>query len=138
MSARTVDDVLQDRITEYLSNGGLVNPELMDHAKVRDLLIDCRTRLATLDAERAREREDAKRFAVLAVHVLSGIAIGNVDVSEEACAIAALRDDVDATDTNVTDDDRVQALRVAVDDLRVALDSAPFTPTTPEASDEGL
>jgi hypothetical protein len=36
---------LVDRITEYLSVGGLFNPELMEHQKVRDLLIDCRKAL---------------------------------------------------------------------------------------------
>jgi len=30
------------RITEYLSNGGLFNPEYMNHDKVRDLLMDLR------------------------------------------------------------------------------------------------
>jgi len=33
---------LSDRITEYLANGGLFNPELMEHDKVRDLLMDIR------------------------------------------------------------------------------------------------
>ena len=33
---------LSDRITEYLFNGGLFNPELADHVAVRDLLIECR------------------------------------------------------------------------------------------------
>ena len=33
---------LSDRITEYLFNGGLFNPELSDHDAVRDLLIECR------------------------------------------------------------------------------------------------
>ena len=36
---------LSDRITEYLSLGGLFNPELMEHDKVRDLLIDIRNYL---------------------------------------------------------------------------------------------
>jgi hypothetical protein len=31
---------LVGRIQEYLGNGGLFNPELMDHEKVRDLLMD--------------------------------------------------------------------------------------------------
>lgn len=35
-----------DKITEYLSNGGLFNPELMEHTKVRDLLIECRELLS--------------------------------------------------------------------------------------------
>jgi hypothetical protein len=33
---------LSDRITEYLSNGGLFNPELANHLAVRDLLMECR------------------------------------------------------------------------------------------------
>lgn len=33
---------LIDRITAYLWNGGLFNPELANHIAVRDLLIDCR------------------------------------------------------------------------------------------------
>jgi hypothetical protein len=33
---------LIDRITAYLFNGGLFNPELANHNAVRDLLIDCR------------------------------------------------------------------------------------------------
>jgi len=37
--------MLVDRITEYLSSGGLFNPELMDHTAVRDLLIECREEL---------------------------------------------------------------------------------------------
>jgi len=35
-----------DKITEYLSNGGYFNPELMEHDKVRDLLMDIREQLA--------------------------------------------------------------------------------------------
>lgn len=38
-------DGLAKRITEYLSGGGLFNPELADHDAVRDLLIDCRAAL---------------------------------------------------------------------------------------------
>lgn len=34
--------LLIDRITDYLISGGLFNPELAEHDKVRDLLIDCR------------------------------------------------------------------------------------------------
>lgn len=38
------------RITNYLSVGGLFNPELMEHTKVRDLLIDARDALTASDA----------------------------------------------------------------------------------------
>lgn len=37
---------LINRITDYLAIGGLVNPEMMEHEKVRDLLIDCRDALS--------------------------------------------------------------------------------------------
>lgn len=37
---------LLKRITDYLSMGGLFNPELANHQAVRDLLIDIRNHLA--------------------------------------------------------------------------------------------
>ena len=43
MNEQTQD--LVDRITAYLFNGGLFNPELANHPAVRDLLIDVRTYL---------------------------------------------------------------------------------------------
>jgi hypothetical protein len=33
---------LLDRIQNYLECGGLFNPELMEHDKVRDLIMDCK------------------------------------------------------------------------------------------------
>ena len=36
------------KITEYLSVGGMFNPGLMDHDKVRDMLLECRTELKRL------------------------------------------------------------------------------------------
>jgi hypothetical protein len=39
-------DILVARITDYLVNGGLFNPEHSEHSKVSDLLIDCRSALA--------------------------------------------------------------------------------------------
>jgi hypothetical protein len=33
---------LLERIREYLTLGGLFNPEMMEHDKVRDLIMDCR------------------------------------------------------------------------------------------------
>lgn len=37
-----------NKITEYLEAGGLFNPELMEHDKVRDLLIESRIELERL------------------------------------------------------------------------------------------
>lgn len=42
---------LPERITDYLTAGGLFNPELAKHDPVRDLLMDCRA--ALLDKESA-------------------------------------------------------------------------------------
>ena len=44
---------LSARITEYLSAGGLWNPECMDHDKVRRLLIDCRNAFDAAIADHA-------------------------------------------------------------------------------------
>lgn len=43
------------KITEYLSVGGLFNPELMEHDKVRDLLIECRNLLIDMTGWRPYE-----------------------------------------------------------------------------------
>jgi spermidine synthase len=40
-------DIL-DRIQNYLGSGGLFNPELMEHDKVRDLIRDCREEITQL------------------------------------------------------------------------------------------
>lgn len=42
LSRKKDKQYFRDRIQNYLENGGLVNPELMEHKKVRDLLIEIR------------------------------------------------------------------------------------------------
>ena len=44
----------RERINDYLSCGGLFNPEMMEHEKVRALLLDCREEI--MDLQRARDR----------------------------------------------------------------------------------
>jgi hypothetical protein len=39
-------DKLKEEIENYLSNGGIFNPEAMEHDKVRQLLIECRNFLS--------------------------------------------------------------------------------------------
>jgi hypothetical protein len=46
------DNNLPNRINEYLSNGGLFNPEHMNHEEVRNLLIEIRDNIV-------KERETA-------------------------------------------------------------------------------
>jgi hypothetical protein len=46
------NEYITNRITEYLSNGGLFNPEHMNHEEVRNLLIEIRDNIV-------KERETA-------------------------------------------------------------------------------
>jgi len=48
------------RITNYLSSGGLFNPEMMEHDKVRDLIIDARTEIQSLQSENEQLKELCK------------------------------------------------------------------------------
>lgn len=50
----TTPDLAQ-RITDYLSGGGLFNPELANHDAVRDLLIECRDDAKRLDYLQQRQ-----------------------------------------------------------------------------------
>lgn len=47
-------DVLRERITNYLSTGGLFNAEMAQHDVVRDLLIDCRKALLAAHDQKVR------------------------------------------------------------------------------------
>lgn len=65
---------VNDRITEYLSLGGLFNPEMMDHEKVRDLLIACRDELTAVRA--ALEKQHASTDQIWnAYHALEANAL---------------------------------------------------------------
>jgi hypothetical protein len=41
---------INDKIQEYLSKGGLFNPELMQHDKVRDLIMECDSTIKQLES----------------------------------------------------------------------------------------
>ncbi len=76
---------------------------------------------ATLTAQLAAAKADGERFHLLAVEVLSnGMIVGGIDVSEEACHEA-----VSHGRKEPIDDDRVMAARIAVDALRLLLESPP-------------
>lgn len=61
--ANPVAGGLVERITAYLYGGGLLNPELADHAAVRDLLIECRDALEALGG--GVEADNTEHIAVL-------------------------------------------------------------------------
>jgi hypothetical protein len=68
-----MSDVL-DGVRDYLASGGLFNPELMDHQRTRDLIIECRDEIERLRGEldvaalevtrleKLAERDDAKEI----------------------------------------------------------------------------
>ena len=79
-----------DRITAYLSGGGLFNPELANHDAVRDLLIDARDELhmlrlhiadknATITAMGATHEKLAARVAELEQFQLERQSAGYLD-----------------------------------------------------------
>lgn len=51
---------LLERIREYLTLGGLFNPELMEHDKVRDLIMDCREHITRTQPNAAGEPQPRK------------------------------------------------------------------------------
>ena len=61
---------LVDKITEYLSSGGLFNPEAMEHVKVRDLLIECRDAMQAQHQQQQMQKLEKMwadpRFQILA------------------------------------------------------------------------
>ena len=48
---------LINKATEYLANGGLFNPESMEHEKVRDLIYQMRNEIASLKKELTNEKD---------------------------------------------------------------------------------
>lgn len=56
---------IEERITAYLTGGGLFNSEIANHDAVRDLLIDCRTALR-------RARSDALEEALATIDLKDG------------------------------------------------------------------
>ncbi|RZL33307.1 MAG: hypothetical protein EOP35_18210 [Rubrivivax sp.] len=64
--ARRAD--LAQRVTDYLSGGGLFNPELANHDAVRNLLIECRDAFQGPATESSHERDEARIDAVAPRH----------------------------------------------------------------------
>ena len=66
-------DILE-RCSDYLKNGGLFNPELMDHNKVRDLVTDCRDEIETLRLQVAALEASLVSSLETAIHqALAGV-----------------------------------------------------------------
>jgi hypothetical protein len=72
-----MDDIIS-RITDYLANGGLFNPEYMEHEKVRRLLMDCRDELIVSSTLTGVMLQGVGQRAAesMAERVLSGMTVG--------------------------------------------------------------
>lgn len=55
---------IENQITQYLSCGGMFNPELMEHHKVSDLLLKCRDEI-----QRLKEKCDRQAMVIRRVYV---------------------------------------------------------------------
>lgn len=86
------------RIQNYLELGGLFNPEMMEHDKVRELIMECRTEIERLEkfqnVNRGSEPE-AQKIAEMREQTLRNITMAIYNgakgklTSEEAQEIAA-------------------------------------------------
>jgi nitroreductase len=75
---------VQHKIAEYLLLGGLFNPELMDHEKVRDIMIESRDEL---DRLKKRLKEAGKVIGFYAdveswSYPMTGIPLWEIDKSD--------------------------------------------------------
>lgn len=90
--------MLAERIREYLGNGGLFNPELMDHEKVRDLLTDVLAHLDVADPGGAQCQdefsEEDRKVLIAAVHAAGNrMAIAqNGEIARLKAELAAEKD----------------------------------------------
>ena len=75
----------------------------------------------TKPGDPADKAADAERFRCLALELLNTMTVAGVDVFEEACAIAW-----DNGREEPTSEDIVKGARVAVDALRLTLESPPL------------
>lgn len=94
---------LHARITDYLGNGGLFNPEMMDHDKVRDLLLDCRI------------------MANCYMHYQCELAKLREQLENQACIIR---------DTATPMSERERRMLAEITDLRTQLSAAQVNPTS--------
>lgn len=77
--ATTYNPSVEDRITEYLAAGGLFNPEMMEHDKVRDLLVDCRAEIQRLSY---RGKMDMPPFSLWEFHVMLDALHGSLTIHD--------------------------------------------------------
>ena len=54
---------INETIKQYLAVGGLHNPELMEHTKVRDMILDAKKEIETLRADREKLVEALSLYA---------------------------------------------------------------------------
>lgn len=61
---------MKERITEYLIAGGLFNPELMEHDKVRNLLMDARDYIDFLERRLNHADEMYEKTMVMSKNIM--------------------------------------------------------------------
>ena len=99
-----------ERCREYLSSGGLFNPELMDHQKVSDLVIDCCDEI-----ERLRKENNAQ-FKYIEAERSIRIKLDN-EIEKQDIEIERLREALQNTYDQILEGDLTEVFKT----LRAAL-----------------
>lgn len=122
---------LCNRITNYLSTGGLFNPELMDHDKVSDLLKDCRAALEAAAAQPSREAALVRAALELCEAIAQSEDHGD-GAFDAGCAICLAHEDTRLAlrhyDTPATPDAEPDFPRMTEEDLLRGLEGIVNTP----------
>ncbi len=121
-----------DQITEYLSVGGLFNPEIMNqtqHEAVRDTLIKARDDIQRLESENAKLRDTVEQWKCRYYDVADAIcreSNGIEDLCRQASALRADKSRLDWLDKNMTAGDSFQTFEkeVLIGEIRKAIDAA--------------
>lgn len=92
---------LISRMNNYLGNGGLFNPELMEHEKVRDMILNCRDFLNDKEQEEKTLKSQNERLVKALAWAMSLLAFIHTPEAEEAKAVLKGGGEVSSTIENL-------------------------------------
>jgi chromosome segregation ATPase len=81
-------------VRDYLSSGGLFNPELMDHQRTRDLIIECRDEIEQLQQKLATKKNQVEQYR-------NAFTRDAVHIFKQRTEIEVLRDQLNQCDIEI-------------------------------------
>lgn len=114
---------IEMRINDYLSCGGLFNPECANHDAVRDLILDCRAAFAAAHAELAAAKEAQERAETSAnkwyVQTMQQSSEAEIRTEKVEAENAELRKDAERAGRTITTPDQTVSLtRESIEEFR--------------------